>query len=117
MTKQLKHFKKVKKDWDTYKRESICIDKRKDLRTIQFTDDPAHDKLIEDFVSTIVKGIKRCLEEGRAGQEEQPELSSSREHVSGVGSQAGEAIYDCQDSISQYGGTDTPDALSMCSQA
>jgi hypothetical protein len=113
MKKQLKHFKKVKKDWDTYKRESICIDKRKYLRTIQFTDDPAHDELIEDFVNTIVKGIKRHLEEGRGAQEQQLELSSSREHVSDVGSQVHEGVVDSRDSLSQLGDSDTPDALSI----
>jgi hypothetical protein len=117
LKKQLKHFKKIKDDWDTYMRESIYVHKRKHLGKIQFTDDPEHDKLIEDFVSTIVRGIKRRFEEGRGAQEQQPELGSSREHVSGVGSQVHEGVVDSRDSLSQLGDSDTPDVLSVWSQA
>jgi hypothetical protein len=109
MKKQLKHLKKVKKDW-TRTSEKASVSIRENISE-QFSS--AHDELIEDFVSTVVKGIKRRLEEGRGAQEQQLELSSSREHVSDVGSQVHEGVVDSRDSLSQLGDSDTPDALSI----
>jgi hypothetical protein len=117
LEKELKVFRKVKDHWERDRYEAINYEKQIERRTERFNHDPVNQQLIKTFVSDVTKGVERCLQGKRAARERLSENRTSREHVSGAGSQVDEEINDSRDSLLQYRNPDTSDALSIWSKA
>jgi hypothetical protein len=117
LLKELKELRKVKDHWERDRREAINYKKQIERRTERFNHVPVNQQLIKTFISDVTKGVERCLEGRGAAREPLSEDRSSREHVSGAGSQVDEEINDSRDSRLQYRNPDTSEALSVRSQA
>lgn len=117
LEKELKALRKFKEHWERDKYEAINYKKQIERRTERFNHDPVNQQLVKTFVSDVTKGVERCLEGRRAAREPLSEDRSSREHVSGPGSQVEGEINDSRDSLLQYSNPDTSDPLSIWSQA